>query len=293
MQIKDKTFIVTGGLGGLGSDAARMLLEQGGNVAVFDVVPEDKGEELLKTVIPKPPSSKTSLIYVSTDVTNSEAAAAAVQRVVDHYGSLHGLVHCAGVALHREWVDNNLSESLEPFRRTLEINAVGTMCINAAVGDAINRITVEQLGLEPKQGSRFWTVDEERGVIVNFASIAAHEPNARIVGYGPSKTCVLGLTRSIADFYAPSGIRVNSVSPGVVATPMNANSLGWFESDLAANGGFPKRPSKAHHVSHAVQMLIENDFINAEDIKVTGGWRLASTWLPGFGDPRDSAPGLE
>ncbi|CAO1638284.1 unnamed protein product [Parajaminaea phylloscopi] len=301
MKISGNTFIVTGGLGGLGSDAARMLLEKGANVAVFDVLPQEKGEERLRASslaataagASSPAHHNAPVVYVATDITDKAASAQAVQRVIDTFGGLHGLIHCAGVALRRDWADNNLSDSVDLFRKTIEINAVGTMCINAAVGDAINRLTVAQTGVKPKEGSRFWSVDEERGVIVNFASIAGHEPNARIVGYGPSKTCVLGLTKSIADFYAPSGIRVNSVSPGVVATPMNASALGWFEGDLSANGTFPKRPCNAHHVSQAVQALIENEFINAEDIKVTGGWRLATTWLPGAGDPRDAAPGLE
>lgn len=289
MHISGNTFIVTGGLGGLGSDVVRMLQEGGAKVAIFDVLPQADGDERVKALT----KAQNPVIYVSTDITNKEAAKAAVKKTIDTLGDLHGLVHCAGVALRRDWADNNLSDSVDLFRKTIEINAVGTFCINAAVGDAINSLTVAKTGVKPKDGSRFWSTNEERGVIVNFASIAGHEPNARIVGYGPSKTCVLGLTRSIADFYAPSGIRVNSVSPGVVATPMNESALGWFEGDLAANGGFPKKPSRQHHVSHAVQTLIENEFINAEDIKVTGGWRLATTWLPSAGDPRDSAPGLE
>lgn len=234
----------------------------------------------------------------------------------------------------RPWMGNDLSDSLDLFRKTLEVNAIGTFCINAAVGDAMNALTVQELGLglatpRPSQdgskSSLFWTTDQERGVIINFASVAGHEPIARVVGYGPSKSCVLGLTKSIADFYGPSGIRVNSVSPGIVETPMVEAHMDWFQRDLQANAIFPKRPPRPvsgnieknmqcsgvrctvrthaadhlvvrfhqEHVTHAVIALIENEFINAEDIQVTGGWRLVSTTHPGAGDSRDAAPGLE
>lgn len=311
MQIKGNTFIVTGGLGGLGGECAASLLKQGAKVGIFDIVEQATGEEKAKATF-----NSTNAMYAQVDICKQDQGAAAVESVVKQFGNLKGLVHCAGVALRRDWVDNDLSGSIDLFRKTIEINAVGTFAINAAVGDAINRATVKELGVKPKEGSRFWTTDQERGVLINFASVAGHEPNARIVGYGPSKTCVLGLTKSIADFYGPSGIRVNSVSPGIVATPMNESAIGWFRDDLTANGIFPKRPARpvsiryrpcreattltstvvpAHqeHVSHAVQALIENEFINAEDIKVTGGWKLVSTTHPGAGDPRDAAPGLE
>lgn len=187
-----------------------------------------------------------------------------------------------------------MADAIDQFRKTLEVNAVGTFCIGAVVADAINAQTEKELGLSAQAPSRFWSTDQERGVIVNFASVVGHEPSARILGYGPSKTCVLGLTKSFADFLAPSGIRVNSVSPGIVATPMNTGkALEFFNKDLLANGVFPKRASDPAHVSSAVRFLIENEFVNAEDIKVTGGWRIVTTTFPGQGDPRDSMPGLE
>ncbi|CAO1623750.1 unnamed protein product [Sympodiomycopsis kandeliae] len=288
MQIKGNTFIITGGLGGLGGECATSILRQGGNVGVFDIVDQSTGDTKTKEKFDSP-----NAIYVQVDICDKEQSAAAVDKVLQKFGNLKGLIHCAGVALRRNWVDNNLSDSIDLFRKTIEVNAVGTFTINAAVGDAINRVTVKELGIKPKEGSRFWTVDQERGIIINFASIAGHSPNARIVGYGPSKTCVLGLTQSIADFYGPSGIRVNSISPGIVATAMAGAHIGWFQHDLNANAIFPKRPARPEHISHAVNTLIENEFINAEDIKVTGGWKLVTTTHPGAGDPRDAAPGLE
>lgn len=139
----------------------------------------------------------------------------------------------------RQWT-TKLSDGVAAFRKTLDINVTGTYIMGAAVADAINARAPE----ERANAGSLWSTKEERGVIINFSSVAGHEPTARVVGYGPSKTAVLGLTRSFADFLAPSGIRVNSVSPGLIATPILGTHAGWYQKDLEANGGFPKAPAQ-------------------------------------------------
>ena len=190
----------------------------------------------------------------------------------------------------RPWVSNGLSDSLDFFRKTLEVNVLGTFCINAAVGDAINKLTVQELGLAPpSESTSFWTTDQERGVIVNFASVAGHEPIARVVGYGPSKSCVLALTKSIADFYGPSGIRVNSVSPGIVDTPMVQDHMEWFQSDLTANAVFPKRPSRPVSVNRWQWTQCKQSSDNADQLPLYEYFNRNTSHMPSLPSSRMSS----
>jgi NAD(P)-dependent dehydrogenase (short-subunit alcohol dehydrogenase family) len=201
MKIEGSTFIITGGTGGIGGGAARMLLSLGARVALFDVLPEDKGAAIA--------AEMGDALYVRVDITDDGAVKAAVRRVVDSLGNLRGCVHCAGVAIKREWT-NDAADSIPDFRKMLDINVAGTFIVNAHVADAINYPLNHPNG--PDEHAPFWTTDEERGVIINFASAAA-APYARVLGYGPGKLAVVGITKAMADFLGPSGIRVVSISP--------------------------------------------------------------------------------
>jgi NAD(P)-dependent dehydrogenase (short-subunit alcohol dehydrogenase family) len=121
----------------------------------------------------------------------------------------------------------------------------------------------------PDEGEFPKRVTEERGVIVNFASAVATQPPARCITYGPSKTAVLGVSTAVADFLGPSGIRVNTVSPSIVASAMLGDRLGYFMDELAAGAIFPNVPAEPTTISHGVIFLIENSFINNLDVSAT------------------------
>jgi NAD(P)-dependent dehydrogenase (short-subunit alcohol dehydrogenase family) len=162
-----------------------MLLAEGASVGLFDVIPQEKGDAIAKEL-----SSSGKALYVRVDITDDKAVGAAVQQVVDKYGNLKGCVHCAGIALKRDWT-NDAAESIPNFKKAsqiteelhrlglrwqmLDVNVLGTFIVNAHVAP-------------------FWTSDEERGVIVNFASAAAQN-YARCLAYGPTKTATIGITR--------------------------------------------------------------------------------------------------
>jgi NAD(P)-dependent dehydrogenase (short-subunit alcohol dehydrogenase family) len=189
-----------------------MLVGLGASVALFDVVPPETGDKFASEVEASG-SGKAKALYHKVDITDSDAVRDAVARVVDTLGNLKGVVHCAGVAIKRPWT-NDVAESIPNFKKVsspiflllrctracmssrraqmLDINVTGTFIVNAHIADAINKPLNHPDGTD-KPGP-FWTTDEERGVIVNFASAAAN-PYARVLSYGPGKTAVIGITK--------------------------------------------------------------------------------------------------
>lgn len=138
--------------------------------------------------------------------------------------------------------------------------------MNAHVADAINA----PYNKKDSQGKpTFYTTDEERGIIINFASAAAHGLYARTLAYGPTKIAVIGITKSMSDFLGPSGIRVCSVSPSIVASAMTANFSTYFSDDLLKHATFPRVPATPDDVTPTIQYLIENKFLNGIDIQVS------------------------
>ncbi|KAK7202379.1 hypothetical protein BZA70DRAFT_286221 [Myxozyma melibiosi] len=288
MKIEGNTFIITGGLGGIGSAVAKGFLAKGGKAALFDVIPEEKGVELAAKIHP------TDVLYVKVDIANQESATAGVATVVEKLGSLKGVVHCAAISAKRPW-SNDVSDSIPDFIKMINVNTVGTFIVDAVVADAINKPYNHPPGAASDSASTFWTTEEERGVIINFASAAGHGLYARTLCYGPTKVAVAGITRAMADFLGPSGIRVNSISPSIVVTPMTAGAgLGtYFEEDLKAHAAFPRRPVPVDEIVRTVEFIVENGYINGEDIRVDSAWRLVTNRASGLPDPRSVAPGLE
>ncbi|KAM0748073.1 hypothetical protein T439DRAFT_280196, partial [Meredithblackwellia eburnea MCA 4105] len=256
--------IITGGTGGIGGNVAKSLVELGANVGLFDVAPPAKGDEFAASL------SKTAAVYVKVDITDSDAVKAAVESVVEKFGNLKGAVHCAGIAVKREWT-NDLQDSVKDYKLMTEVNNIGTFIVNAQVADAINKPYNHPEGVTGKVP--FWTTDEERGVIINFASAAAHGLYARCLCYAPTKAAVIAITQTMSNFLGPSGIRVNSVSPSIVASAMTANFSTYFTNDLLEHATFPRIPMTPDEITPTVRYLIENKFVNGIDIKVDGGWK--------------------
>ncbi|KAK9234095.1 hypothetical protein V1525DRAFT_383972 [Lipomyces kononenkoae] len=192
MKIEGSKFIVTGGLGGIGGAVAKDFLRRGAKVALFDVLPAEKGTSLVAEY------HSTDVIYINVDISDSTSTKSGVEAVVEKFGNLKGVMHCAGIAVKRPW-SNAVADSISDFRKMMNVNATGTFIVNAHVTDAINKaLNHPAHPSHNRPSSKFWTTDEERGVIVNFSSAAAHGLYARTLCYGPSKLAVAGITRSIA-----------------------------------------------------------------------------------------------
>lgn len=252
----------TGGLGGAGTAIAKAIISEAGYVVLFDVIEQKAGETATKAF-------GDHALYVRCDITDEAISRDAVKIAANAFEKkLSGVVHCAGVALAQPWT-NRIGDHIARFKKMLDINTLGTFIINGLVADAIN----ERYEPDKMKNNEFFTTKEERGVIVNFSSVAK-EGIARVLCYVPTKAGSHGVGVAMSDFLAPSGIRVNTVSPSIINSAMVGAKLGYFMTELAKSASFPQRPIEPEEISDAVLFLIKNGMINNLDLKIDGRWTL-------------------
>ena len=253
MQIGESVFLVTGGASGLGGATARMLVAGGGKVVIADLK-EAEGNALAAEL-------GASAKFVRTDVTDEASAKAAVAGALAGFGSLHGLVNCAGIAHGEKVVGKEGPHALASFVRTININLIGSFNITRLAAEAMSRNA-------PNAGG-------ERGVIVFTASVAAFDGQIGQPAYSASKAGVVGMTLPIARELARYGIRVMTIAPGIFETPM----VGQIPPDIAESLGkmvpFPPRLGRPDEFASLVGEIIRNEMLNGEVIRLDGAIRMA------------------
>ena len=197
MKIEGNVFVVTGGASGLGAATARMIVAAGGKVVLADVNPA-AGAQIEAEL-------GANARFVQTDVTNDESARNAFA-VAQSLGQLRGLVNCAGVAPAEKVVGKEGAHKLESFARTININLVGSFNMIRLAAEIMSASAADETG--------------ERGVIVSTASVAAFDGQLGQAGYAASKGGVVSMTLPIARELARTGIRVMTIAPGIMETPM-------------------------------------------------------------------------
>jgi len=252
MQVQGHTFIVTGGSSGLGAGTAERLLEQGANVVIADVNVE-AGQA-------KADALGDKAIFVQTDVSSAESGQNCVDKAVETFGGLHGVVNCAGILIARKTVGRKGPHDLESFARVINVNLVGTfnMIRLAAAAMAAN---------EPNE-------EGERGVLINTASVAAYDGQIGQASYSASKGGVVGMTLPIARDLSREGIRCVTIAPGIFETPMVAGMPDEVQESLISQIPFPKRLGKPSDYAFLAQHIIENVKLNGEVIRLDGGVRM-------------------
>lgn len=251
MIIKNYAAIVTGGGSGLGAETARQLAKAGAKVALFDVNLQN-AEQVAKEI---------GGIAITCDVSNAESAAAAVEKAKAAHGPARICVNCAGVAPGKRIVGKEGAMPLEDFRKVIEINLVGTF--------NLLRLTSRDMSiLEPLNE------DGERGVIINTASVAAFEGQIGQAAYSASKGGVVSLTLPAARELAQFGIRVVTIAPGIMETPMMAGMSQQVQDSLAAQIPFPKRLGKAAEYAKLALQIIDNVMLNGCVIRLDGAIRM-------------------
>ena len=253
MQIRSKTFLVTGGASGLGAATARRLARTGGNVVICDLSGE-QGAKLAREIGP-------AALFVATDVTDEVQLGRAVAAAQSQFGALHGAVSCAGIAPGERILGKGGPHRLEGFRRAIEINLVGTFNVLRLAAQAMAENTPDSEG--------------ERGIIVNTASIAAFDGQIGQVAYSASKAGVVGLTLPAARELARFGIRVMTVAPGIFETPMVGGFNEELQQSLAAQIPFPPRLGRPDEFAALVEHIITNTMLNGEVIRLDGAVRMA------------------
>lgn len=244
MDISGQSAIVTGGASGMGKVTALALQQRGIKVMIWDRhIPDNTQNAIV------------------CDVTSDLAVEQAVQQTIERIGIPSILVNCAGVAPARRMVNKKGVMPLQEFKQVIDINLVGTFNVMRVVAAAM-------ANLEPKGDS------QERGVIINTASIAAFEGQIGQTAYAASKGGVVAMTLPAARELASLGIRVNTIAPGLIATPMLLGMPQEVQDSLVETLLFPKRLGHPEEYASLVLHLIENTLINGETIRLDGALRL-------------------
>ena len=253
MRVDDSTFFVTGGGSGLGAATARLLAQNGARVALADV-DEEAGEQMASRI-------GNGARFVRTDVTDEESVQDALGSVVEAFGSLNGVVNCAGIGPAAKVVGKKGVHDLGLFTKTVEINLVGTF-------NVIRLAAVRLAEYEPND-------EGERGVIINTASVAAYDGQIGQSAYAASKGGVVALTLPVARELASSGIRVVTIAPGIFETPMLAALPEDAKESLGRQVPFPPRLGRPEEFAALAKHIVENQMLNGEVIRLDGGIRMA------------------
>lgn len=255
MDISGASAIVTGGASGLGEATARLLAERAARVVVLDMN-DEAGEELAKEL---------GGIFAHADVTNTEEVTAAVD-AAGELGPLRVLVNCAGIGWATRTVGRDGSygsaHDLEVFTKVISINLIGTFnCM---------RLAATAMGRTGPQ------TDNERGAIVNTASLAAFDGQIGQAAYSASKGGIVGMTLPVARDLAVIGVRVNTIAPGLIDTPIYdfGGNAEEFKARLKRDVLYPDRLGQPAEFASLALELITNSYMNAETVRIDGGARL-------------------
>lgn len=253
MKIQGKVIVITGGASGLGAAAAAHLAAQGAKVIMADMN-QQLGEEMQRRL-------GEQAEFVQLDVTDDAAAAAFFQHVENKYGQLNGLVNCAGIAPSAKVLGRDGLHSLEMFQKVLNINVSGTFNM---LRHAARLMAQYQL----QAG------EEDRGVIVNTASVAAFDGQIGQAAYAASKGAVAAMTLPLARELARDAIRVMTVAPGIMETPMLKGMPQNVQDALGQMVPFPPRLAKPEEFAQLVGHIFENGYLNGEVIRLDGAIRM-------------------
>ncbi|MGB4779476.1 SDR family NAD(P)-dependent oxidoreductase [Microbacterium sp.] len=251
MEIAGASALVTGGASGLGLATARRLADQGAHVVVVDL-PSSPGAER---------AAELGGTFAPADVTDPEQVAAAVAQASEH-GPLRVVVNCAGIAPPAKVLDRDGTPTeLAHFERIVRVNLVGTYNVIAQASAAIART-------EPTDGG-------DRGVVVNTASVAAFDGQIGQPAYSASKGGVHAMTLPIARELARYGIRVCTIAPGIMETPMLAGLPNAAQESLGQQVPYPARLGRPDEYASLVLEIVRNGYLNGETIRLDGAIRMA------------------
>jgi NAD(P)-dependent dehydrogenase (short-subunit alcohol dehydrogenase family) len=255
MEIDGAAAIVTGGASGIGAASARLLAARGAKVVIADLQ-EDKGKAL---------ADELGGAFARVDVTDTDDIINAVE-MAKSVGPVRVLVNSAGIGWAQRTVGKDgtydSAANLDAFKRVIAINLIGTFDFIRIAGTAMS--TTEPL----EHG--------ERGAIVNIASVAAFDGQIGQASYSASKGGIVGMTLPVARDLAAIGVRVNTVAPGLIDTPIygEGEASEAFKTNLQRGVLFPQRLGSPEELASVVLECVTNSYLNAETIRVDGGIRM-------------------
>ncbi|WP_296263894.1 SDR family NAD(P)-dependent oxidoreductase [Pseudomonas sp. UBA6562] len=254
MLIGNSHFMVSGAASGLGAATARMLIEAGARVTLVDfnaIAVEAKAAEL-----------GANARFAVADISDEGATQKAVEQALRDFGSLHGLVNCAGVVAGEKVLGKQGPHALDSFARVIGINLIGSF----------NLMRLAAAAMAENPGN----AEGERGVIINTASVAAFDGQIGQAAYAASKGAIASMTLPVARELARHGIRVMTIAPGIFETPMMAGMSEEVRVSLAAGVPFPPRLGRPEEYAALARHIIENSMLNGEVIRLDGALRMAA-----------------
>ena len=255
MKIQGKVFVVTGGASGLGAATATYLVGQGATIIMVDMN-DELGMEMQQRL-------GEHAVFVKLDVTDEQAVESFFKQVEQDYGQLNGLINCAGIGPSAKVLGRDGIHELALFQKVLNINVTGTFNMLRFAAELIAQY-------ELKVG------EEERGVIVNTASVAAYDGQIGQSAYAASKGAVVAMTLPLARELAREKIRVMTIAPGIMETPMLKGLPQNVQDSLGQMVPFPPRLAKPEEFAHLVGHICENAYLNGEVIRLDGAIRMAA-----------------
>lgn len=248
MDVDGKKAVVVGGASGMARATAELLSERGAMVAILDL-PASAGAEVAAEI-----GGGTS--FHPCDVTDFEGVEASLDAAVEELGGLHIAVNTAGGGIARKTISSRGPHPLDDFRRVVELNLIATFNLNRLQAWRMHEN-------EPE--------DEERGVIINTASIAAFEGQIGQVAYAAAKAGVAGMTLTMARELGSYGIRVNAIAPSLFSTGVTAGIPDDFAAKLTRDAAFPKRMGRPIEYARLALAIVENPMLNGGAIRLDGG----------------------
>lgn len=250
MHLENTAAVVTGGASGLGAATAAALAARGASVYAFD----------LAASIEKAPEV-AGVSYVEVDVTSPEQVTAAVGTAAGGVEPLRTVINCAGIGNAGRILSKGQVGDLGLFAKIVQVNLIGTYNVMAVAAAAIAATEPDEHG--------------QRGVVINTASVAAYDGQVGQAAYASSKGGIVGLTLPAARDLAQYGIRVMTIAPGIILTPMLMTVAEEFRAGLAAGVPFPKRLGDPAEYAQLALSIIDNDYLNGEVIRLDGSLRMA------------------
>jgi NAD(P)-dependent dehydrogenase (short-subunit alcohol dehydrogenase family) len=254
MELNGTSAVVSGGASGLGEATARALAAAGATVVIADLN-EDRGKKIADEIGGE---------FVRTDVADEASVQAAVDTAVATGNPLRVAVSCAGIGWAARTVSRDgTPHDLASYQKVVTVNLIGTFNLMRIAAAAMARTGPAD-------------ADGQRGVVINTSSVAGIEGQTGQIAYSASKGGIIGMTLPAARDLSAMGVRVNTICPGIIDTPIYGSQEGAeeFKARLAAPVVFPKRMGRADEFAHLVRSLIENDYMNAEVIRFDGGIRF-------------------
>jgi NAD(P)-dependent dehydrogenase (short-subunit alcohol dehydrogenase family) len=253
MDIKGKVAVITGGASGLGEATVHTLVDKGAKVAIFDVN-EKKGAALAREL-------GYAVTFQNVDVTDEGSVQAGIAAAMEAFGAIHICCNYAGIGNAFKTVGKDGPFPLDKFKLIIDVNLIGTF-------------NVLRLAAAEMQKNEPFNEFGGRGCIVNTASVAAYEGQMVQAAYSASKGGIVGMTLPIARDLASIGIRCNTIVPGLIHTPLFQGAPDNVIDALAAQVLYPKRLGQPEEIAHVAVMLIENEYMNGECVRMDGGIRM-------------------